>query len=650
MTWDFPSSPTLGQTYETPDGAIYVCVDATNVAWDLVPKPELGADQITGLPDGVALTGTDVLALVQSNSAVKSTMSNVLTYISSNLGTPAFRTLLDDADAATMATSIGVGASNSVSFNTVTTTSFMRSGSYIDIGSGQATGGGAVARIGHATNRLQIVPTNLAGSFQTNKELTFDPDGDAIWTVEGGLIIPTGSSLRVDSITDAGTGFIAIDEPVFITHGTVGTDTTVLTLRAATEGSTDQYTAYVGLDFAVTGAENTAGDIPDGVIAAIRAGDLRPLSTSFEDAGIMFFSTDSVVSTLHRTGHIGRRGVSGTVQSYVEFQLAGKSDGQDNTFAQIDAYNEDAASGAGGIVARIAFEQDEADTDAGGIYFQAANSSGAITRKANIRNDRVTALVPLYVDDATGSGTIYIRDTSGAAAGGRVTGESYNGIALRAGLSGFTNLVLCRNDTNAVEAYANGVLQGRYTSAGLDIPNTLTTGDVASGNDSGQLLIGGGLTSTSRAFLQLNGSADDIRTRTDDLQLRTKGNVLLGQLTTTVLALSVPIRMEEGREADSQVTVADGANTSIDMTSRANFGMISAIADGSHSYSAFFFYDVGSTGGGVGIQLGANTELDGGTTPAATTGKLTYYMENSGNIHIYNDSGVSVTIDLYVFG
>lgn len=59
----------------------------------------------------------------------------------------------------------------------------------IRIGYNEATGGGSAASIANASNgnRFYIAPTDKAGSYDWGKELTFDPDGEAIWTAEGGF-------------------------------------------------------------------------------------------------------------------------------------------------------------------------------------------------------------------------------------------------------------------------------------------------------------------------------------------------------------------------------------------------------------------------------------------------------------------------------
>lgn len=72
--------------------------------------------------------------------------------------------------------------------------------SHLRIGSGGATGGGAVAQISSTGNRFYIAPTNKAGSYAWSKEFTYDPDGDAVWTAEGGFKV-TGATTITGGLT-----------------------------------------------------------------------------------------------------------------------------------------------------------------------------------------------------------------------------------------------------------------------------------------------------------------------------------------------------------------------------------------------------------------------------------------------------------------
>ena len=42
MSFDFPTPALVGETYETPAGAVYTCTDVANRVWHLVPDPALG--------------------------------------------------------------------------------------------------------------------------------------------------------------------------------------------------------------------------------------------------------------------------------------------------------------------------------------------------------------------------------------------------------------------------------------------------------------------------------------------------------------------------------------------------------------------------------------------------------------------------------
>lgn len=70
------------------------------------------------------------------------------------------------------------------------------------VGYNEATGGGSAAVIANASNgnRLYIAPTDKAGGYDFNKELTFDPDGDALWTAEGGFITTGNMYLKTGEL------------------------------------------------------------------------------------------------------------------------------------------------------------------------------------------------------------------------------------------------------------------------------------------------------------------------------------------------------------------------------------------------------------------------------------------------------------------
>ena len=78
--------------------------------------------------------------------------------------------------------------------------------------------------------------------------------------------------------------------------GTVGTSPNTFKIVTSTEANTAQGDVYAALEFHVTGAENSTGTLSDSAISAIKAIDYRSGTTSFEDAGLGFYTvaaTDS---------------------------------------------------------------------------------------------------------------------------------------------------------------------------------------------------------------------------------------------------------------------------------------------------------------------------------------------------------------------
>lgn len=71
---------------------------------------------------------------------------------------------------------------------------------------GTATGGGHVGVMSWNGDRLYIAPTNKSGGYEWGKELTYNPDGDAIWTAEGGFKTTGDLFINTTKLSDAGSG------------------------------------------------------------------------------------------------------------------------------------------------------------------------------------------------------------------------------------------------------------------------------------------------------------------------------------------------------------------------------------------------------------------------------------------------------------
>ncbi|NRG18500.1 DUF2793 domain-containing protein [Rhizobiales bacterium] len=90
-----------------------------------------------------------------------------------------------------------VGIGTTVPTHTLDVVGTAQVSAHMDIGA--ATGGASAARIGAASDRFWIAPTDRAGSFVYGKEFTFDAAADGIWTAEGGFRV-TGGTLRADGV------------------------------------------------------------------------------------------------------------------------------------------------------------------------------------------------------------------------------------------------------------------------------------------------------------------------------------------------------------------------------------------------------------------------------------------------------------------
>lgn len=90
--------------------------------------------------------------------------------------------------------------------------------------------------------------------------------------------------------------------------GTAGSNPAVLQILSVLESSTAQGDVYGALHFGVFGAETSAGNLTDGIIAAVKAIDCRNGSTSYEDGGLGFYTTDHGDDDHKLRGYFGNSG------------------------------------------------------------------------------------------------------------------------------------------------------------------------------------------------------------------------------------------------------------------------------------------------------------------------------------------------------
>lgn len=90
--------------------------------------------------------------------------------------------------------------------------------------------------------------------------------------------------------------------------GTAGSDPAILRLSSVLESNTAQGDVYSALHFGVIGAETGGGNLTDGTIAAVKAIDCRSGSTSYEDGGLGFYTTDHDDANHKLRGYFGNSG------------------------------------------------------------------------------------------------------------------------------------------------------------------------------------------------------------------------------------------------------------------------------------------------------------------------------------------------------
>ena len=93
-----------------------------------------------------------------------------------------------------------------------------------------------------------------------------------------------------------------------LTTGTASSDPAILHISFVIESNTAQGDVYSALHFGVLGAETSGGNLTDGTIAAVKAIDCRSGSTSYEDGGLGFYTTDHDDSNHKLRGYFGNSG------------------------------------------------------------------------------------------------------------------------------------------------------------------------------------------------------------------------------------------------------------------------------------------------------------------------------------------------------
>ena len=140
---------------------------------------------------------------------------------------------------------------------------------------------------------LRALDSAGAHLFEVRNDGVITIDSDYLYVNNSSGFYSTGRIRARGGIDNDSGDTLFLYEDTEIKKGTSGSDPATLTIKSATESNTNLGDTYAALDFAVNGAETNAGNANNGVIAAVRAIDTRSGSTSYEDAGLGFYTTPS---------------------------------------------------------------------------------------------------------------------------------------------------------------------------------------------------------------------------------------------------------------------------------------------------------------------------------------------------------------------
>jgi|DEB0MinimDraft_10_1074344.scaffolds.fasta_scaffold00017_31 hypothetical protein len=156
------------------------------------------------------------------------------------------------------------------------------------------------------------------------------------------------------------------------TAGTADSSPNILRILSATESNTGQGDVYSGIEFGVVGAENSSGALTNGVNAAIKSIDTRSGETSFEDAGLGFYTTDSEGGPTLRMIITDDGGVHVSNDGNIDSVAAGNLNVDGNVYGnQLYAGGSRIANSSGYLTATVVVADD--------VDFVVSDSTDAIT-------------------------------------------------------------------------------------------------------------------------------------------------------------------------------------------------------------------------------------------------------------------------------
>lgn len=250
------------------------------------------------------------------------------------------------------------------------------------IGDGQATGEGATARIIGDGNYFAIAPTNLAGGFNTLKEWHFNPDGDGVWTAEGGFKT-TGNLVVVGSgsFTDAGTTRSNLD-----VYSTGEVDTAIEAEAAAREAADTMLQASIDAEAAARAAADA--DLQQAIDdeASTRASADSTLNDAIDDEADARAAADSALQSNIDAETTARSGADTALQDNIDTEATTRTDA--DTLLQNNIDNEETARIAGDAALQV--DVDLKATSADPVF------TGTVALPAAVNG----AALPVYADDA----------------------------------------------------------------------------------------------------------------------------------------------------------------------------------------------------------------------------------------------------------
>ena len=288
---------------------------------------------------------------------------------------------------------------------------------------------------GNLTVNGTTTTLNTATLDVEDKNITLNyGSGDTSGSANGaGITIQDAVSSSTDAtiLWDATNDKFDFSHPIQIKSGTAASSPNIFRILSDVESNTDKGDVYAGIELGVNGAENSTGNITNGVVAAIKAVDFRNGSTSYEDSGLGFYTLgtgDS--STVFRGGFSNEGGL------HISNDAVLDAVGQGNL--QVDG---------------ITYAN-------GGLYVsgvQILNTSGSVVAQTFDATDRDFVVT----DNNESTTNIIWKDDS---AGKLYLGTSTFPAEFRSDINLQTGLAFKMNGTTVVDSSRNAILQGLRAS------------------------------------------------------------------------------------------------------------------------------------------------------------------------------------------